>query len=51
MEAHKFVKINTDELLNGTGVIIDLDVKTNKIVIYRDMKELTIFPYTDEQGD
>ena len=48
MKEHKYVKISTDDLLNGTGIVVNLDIKTDKIVICRDMKELTIFPYVEE---
>jgi len=49
MKGYKFVKVNTDELLHGTGVVIDLGVETSKIVICRDLKELTVFPYVEEE--
>lgn len=48
MKGHKFVTVSTDDLLNGTGIIVNLDIKTDKIVICRNMKELTIFPYAEE---
>ena len=48
MKGHKFIKISTDELLDGTGVIVNLDYKTDKIIICRDLKEITVFPYVDD---
>lgn len=48
MKGHKFVNVNTDSLLDGTCVIIKFDEKTDTICICRDMKELKIFPYIEE---
>ena len=48
MKGHKFVTVSTDDLLNGTCVIVKLDEKTDTICICRNMKELTIFPYVEE---
>ena len=44
MKGHKIITISTDELLHGTGVTIELDVKTNKFIVCRDLTELKIIP-------
>lgn len=44
MKGHKIITISTDELLNGTGVTIELDVKTNKFIVCRDLTEIKIIP-------
>lgn len=41
---NKVVKISVEDLLSDTGIIIDLDIKTDKICIIRGLKDLTIFP-------
>lgn len=45
---HKFVKIPVEDLLYGAGVIVNLDTKTNKICVIKNLKDLTIFPVEDE---
>ena len=44
MKEHKFITITTDELLDGTCITVELDMKTNKICICRNLKELIIIP-------
>lgn len=45
---HKFVKIPVEDLLYGTGIIVNLDTKTNKICVIKNLKDLIIFPIEDE---
>ena len=43
-DVHKFVKIPVEDLMYGTGVIVNLDTKTNKICVIKNLKDLIIFP-------
>ena len=43
-DIYKITKISAEDLVLDTGIIIDLDIKTDKICIIRGLKDLTIFP-------
>ncbi len=50
-DIHKFVMIPVEDLMYGTGVVVDLDIKTDKICIIKNLKDLIIFPITNEKDE
>lgn len=47
-KATKFIDISTEDLLNGTGIIVKFEESSDKICLIKSDKKLILFPVLEE---